>query len=191
MHQHDDEFDRIVNQEFTDPTPYGAPAHPNKTGLTKRGKVGIAIGVTVIAGGSLIGYQMHQSNEVKAQEIALQAQALELEKLKELNRATEVDRKEQTTFDKTRQASIDKCVNSKEDKVGKGFGSPTYKEIVDVCQAQYTGGTSGDDMQAASSSSDANSSGGGGVNQGVLIGGGALVLFLVAAAKKGAKGNPA
>lgn len=198
MPAHDDAFDRIINKEFTmetptehtDPNPYGTPTHPHKAGLTKRGKAALGFGVAVIAGGSLIGYQVHENNQVKAQEIALKAEALELEKMREINRASQADKTAQASATTARQVSVDKCITGKEHLVGKGFGSPSYRDIVDTCQAQYTdttGGSSGD-MQAAAAT---ESSGGGGVNDGLLIGGGVLVLFFVAAAKKGTQSNAA
>ncbi|MFD1277320.1 hypothetical protein ACFQ51_52135 [Streptomyces kaempferi] len=138
-------------------------------------------------GGSLIGYQAHENNQVKAQEIALKAQALELQKLKEENRATQATEQTQTSQEKARQASIDKCVNRRDDKVGKSLGSPSYRDVIDACQAQYTGTASSADMQAAASTKAT----GGGVNQGVLIGGGVLAVFLVVAVKRGTRSNPA
>ncbi|MEU9014264.1 hypothetical protein AB0D12_31745 [Streptomyces sp. NPDC048479] len=197
-----DEFDRIINgmaavnapQEHIDHTPYGAQYAP-KAGLTKRGKAAIAIGATVIAGGSLIGYQSYSAqaaeNEAKAQEIALQAGALELAKLKEINRANEASKTTQTSEEKARQTSVNACVKGKEHLVGKGFGSPSYRDLVDVCQDQYTGSAGGDDLQTAASSRQASSDGSGGVNDGALIGGGALVLVLLFAAKKGKQSSQA
>ncbi|MFD1309022.1 hypothetical protein [Streptomyces kaempferi] len=208
---YDDEFESLI-QDWTmtpdqqpehAPGPYGPPppapaqnvqashtaytTHPTKTGLTRRGKAALAIGVTVLAGGSLIGYQAHENNQVKAQEIALKAQALELQKLKEENRATQATEQTQTSQEKARQASIDKCVNRRDDKVGKSLGSPSYRDVIDACQAQYTGTASSADMQAAASTKAT----GGGVNQGVLIGGGVLAVFLVVAVKRGTRSNPA
>ncbi|WP_050513914.1 hypothetical protein [Streptomyces capuensis] len=202
----DDEFERLVaglrasqGAESVDPNPYGAPEQPlspaQKPGLTKRGKAALGIGAAVIAGSSLIGYQVYSAhaaaNEAKAKEIALKSQALELEKLKELNRASEVDRKVTASEEKARQASVDACVKSQSDQVGKGFGSPSYREVVTNCQNQYSAtSTTGSDMQSAASQTTATS-GGGGVSDGFLIGGGVLLVFVVAAAKKGTRSNPA
>lgn len=198
---HDDEFDRIIKEfnvnpsENIDKNPYGAPVQHHKAGLTKRGKAALGIGAAVIAGGGLIGYQVHSANvaesEAKAQELAVKSQALELEKLREMNRASEVDRKAKAHEQQVRQASVDTCVKDSADLVGKGFGSPSHRDIVSDCRAQYAGSADGDGMEAAASATDANTSSGGGVNQGLLVGGGVLVVFLVAAAKKGSKANPA
>jgi hypothetical protein len=203
MNHHNDEFDDIIAHsipaqpapEYLDPSPYGIPAQPVKPGLTKRGKVALGIGAAVISGGSLIGYQAHAANmaeqEAKAQEIALKAEALELEKLREMNRAAEANRKVALTVEQTRQASIDTCVKGKTHMVGQGFGAPRYRDIVDDCQAQYTATTSLTDTQAASSTQATDLTAGGPVNNGLLIGGGALALIVLAAAKRGARSNPA
>nr|WSX25577.1 hypothetical protein OG690_37800 [Streptomyces tubercidicus] len=194
-----EEFDRIMNKEFPvndpreyiDNTPYGAPTHhPAKPGLTKRGKVALGIGATVIAGGGLIGYQVHATNDVKAQEIALKAQALELQKMKEQNRASEIGKKVRDKQANARQASIDSCVKDHDDQVGKVIGT-TYRDVVDACQAQYPDAAAGSDMEAAGASLAATDTNSGGVNQGILLGGGALALGLVYAAKKGTRSNPA
>lgn len=187
-----EEFAHEFGPEFTrqqaptiDSTPYGAQAQTQKPGLTKRGKAALGISIAVIAGGSLIGYQAHSANvaesEAKAQETALKVQALELAKLQEMNRANEASRKTQTSENKARQTSVNACINHDKSLVGKGFGSPSYRDVIDACQAQYTGsatlGTS--DMQAAGASHPTTaSSDGGGVNNGLLIGGGALFLIL-------------
>lgn len=191
----DDEFNEIINgfgdrdqAEYPSTGPYGTPVHPQKPGLTKRGKVAIAVGAAVIGSGSLIGYQVHSSNaaqaEAKAQELQLKAEALELEKLREINRASEANRKTETTVEKARQADIDACVKANADRVGKAFGSPTRRDVVDDCQAQYSATTSDDDMAAASSSSD--TANGGGLNPAntlvIAVGAAGLIVF---AASKG------
>ncbi|MFG2532727.1 hypothetical protein [Streptomyces sp. NPDC048516] len=194
----DPEFDRIMNQEFpvnhpaeyVDNTPYGGPHHTTKPGLTKRGKVALGIGAAVIASSGLVGYQIHAANEVKAQEIALKTQELELQKMKWKDQVNEAGRKAQNSQAKNRQASIDSCVKSHDDQVGKVLGT-TYRDVVEACQTQYADTLNGSDMEAAASSQTAGDSSSGGVNQGLLIGGGALVLFLVYAAKKGTRSNPA
>lgn len=195
-----DEFDRMMNEEFpvnhtpeyVDPNPYGIPSQPVKTGLTTRGKAALGIGAAVIAGGSLIGYQAYSADaaaaQAKAQEIALQSQQLELEKLKELNRASESQQNTLNAQDKARQASVDSCVKDHSGQVGKGFGSPTYREVIDDCQTLYPATTSTDGMESTASTtaaSDATNTGG--VNEGVLIGGGALALFVLVAARRGTR----
>lgn len=202
-HHDDHEFDRMISKEFPmehppeyiDPTPYGTPVQTHgKPGLTKRGKAAIAIGSVVLAGGSLLTYQHYSAQQhaadAKAQEIALKSQQLKLEELKEMNRAAEADQKTQSKLDKARQASVDACVKASKDL---HKGSYAYRQAVEDCQAQYTDGPAGDDMQAAGASHNASNEGGGGhgVNGGLLIGGVALAGFLAVAAKKGKKTNAA
>jgi hypothetical protein len=203
MHEPRDEFDQIAANwnagntvpEYLDNNPYGPPTTIVKPGLTKRGKAALGIGAAVIAGSSLIAYQAHAANtaeqEAKAQEIALKAEALELEKLREMNRAAEVNRKVALTVEQTRQASIDTCVKGKTHLVGKGYGAPRYRDIVDDCQAQYTATTSLPEMEAAGSAQASAPAAGGDVNEGLLIGCGVLALGVLAAAKRTARSNPA
>lgn len=190
MPDRNDEFDQIIRGLNTpagniDPNPYGGPVEQPKPGLTKRGKVALGFGVAIVAGGSLIGYQVHESNAVKEQEIALKAQQIQLEKLREENRASEDDQKAQTAQSQTRQASIDSCVKNR--MAEKSSGASSYLDIVNDCQAQYAGGASSSTMQPTAATQPT----GGSVNQGVLIGGGVLALFLVVAAKKGTRSNQA
>lgn len=189
-----DEFDKMIAEEFRpesrevlDHNPYGNPT--TKPGLTRRGKAALGVGAAVIASGVLVGYQVHASNEVKAQEVELKAQALELEKLRELNRASEVQRAAAANQDKVRQTSVDTCVKARTDADSNRFSS-SYRMVVDDCQAQY-GSAGGDDMASAASATTARTSGGGDVNQGLLIGVGALGLIVAVAARKATKSNPA
>lgn len=192
----EDDFESIVRSlqqptETIDPTPYGAPNAPAKPGLTKRGKVALGIGAAVLAGGSLIGYQVHTANvaaaEAKAQELQLKVKALELAELKERNRAAETGRTVEADQAKVRQASVDTCVKSKSDQVGKGYGSSSYRDIVEDCQAQYPGSEKSGDMQAAASTKTASGSSSGGINDGVLIGVLALGAVAVFGARKGTR----
>ena len=191
-----EEFDRIIGHEFApnriDPAPYGIPAQPaGKPGLTVRGKAAMAVCATVIAGGSLLGYQAYSAqaaeHEAKVQEIALKQQELELKKLKELNRSHE-------SQVKSRQHVINKCVDSNKGLIGKQLGV-TYRSVIDDCQAQYAG-DAGSDLETVNSSSPLSPgveiNGSGGVNPAMLLGGGALVLFFAVAARKGrTNGNQA
>lgn len=187
--RYDAEFNQMTSGFTPEPAagPYGdTRTQPHKPGLTKRGRIGLAVAAAVVGGGSLIGYQVHSSNEAaaeaKAQEIQLQADRLELEKLREMNRASEVNRKVETTAEQARQNDIDACVKANSDKIGKGLGSPTRRDVVDDCQAQYTGTTDGDDMAAAGTSTDTGN-GGLDVSSGMLIGVAALGLVAFAATR--------
>ncbi|MEW2402146.1 hypothetical protein [Streptomyces sp. NPDC046862] len=195
-HNHDNEHLEFLEGQFANP--YGTPVQPVKPGLTKRGKVATAIGVTVIACGTLIGYQSYSSsaaeNEAKAREFAYKQKVLDLETMREMNRAAEAQKEQQTSDDKAFQTSVGKCIKGKEGLVGKGFGSPSYKDVVDLCRTQYASLNSGTgtDMEAAgSSTSTSGTGGGGGINEGVLIGGGALALVLAVAARRNTRSSQA
>lgn len=166
--------------EDMQPGPYGPRVEPHK-GVTRRGKAALGVGAAVLAAGGLIGYQAHSAtmaeHEAKAQEIALKMKALELQERQENSRA-----------EQARQVQVDACVKNSAHLIGKGYGSPSRRDVVEDCQAQYAAGTSSDDMQSAAS---ASSPGGGDVNQGLLIGGAVLAVVVVVAARKGTKSNAA
>lgn len=179
--------------QYTDPTPYGpAPHHgaPVKTGLTPRGKaVMVAFAAPLLLGG-LLGWQHYAStqaaNDLKAQELSLQQQQLEVEKLKALGEANQAQQKTQTAAYQARQKLIDSCVEDNKGLVGKQLGA-TYRSVLEDCQMQYPDtAATGADMQEAASAST-SSSGGSGVNDFVLIGGGALALGVAFAVKRGAR----
>lgn len=183
---------------FHDPHPYGPPAptapaafQQAKPGLTKRGKVALSVGAVALAGGALIGYQSHTAtvaeNENRAKEMEIQAQLLRIEELKELNRSSEITRNSRNTEEKTRQASVDSCVNTNRGLIGKGLGAPSLGDIVENCQDQYTSPASGLDMQAAGSATATPQASGEGINSGLLLGGGVLAVVLVIAAKRGTR----
>ncbi|MFH8582588.1 hypothetical protein ACH4EF_42455, partial [Streptomyces zaomyceticus] len=126
-------------------------------------------------------------NENRAKEMEIQAQLLRIEELKELNRSSEITRNSHNAEEKTRQASVDSCVNTNRNLIGKDFRSPSLGEIVEDCQAQYTNPASGLDMQAAGSATASPQASSGEINTGLLLGGGALALVLVIAAKRGSR----
>lgn len=202
MHNTPDEFDRMMSQEylvnpqpaFVDPAPYGIPVNSSpKPGLTPRGKAALAFGATVIAGGSLLGWQHYSAQqaaaETKALELSLKQQELRIQEIRELNKAQVVTAQAQSTQDAARQKNIDTCVDTNKGLVGKQLGV-TYRSVVEDCQAQYPATSSGSDMQAAAAT-DPTSSSGGGVNAGLLLGGAVLAAGLTVAYKKSTKSNPA
>lgn len=191
----DPEFDQIITGAYTDPTPYGTPAHtPVKTGLTPRGKAAIGVGTAVIACGTLFGWQQYtaqQANaDVKAQELALKQQQIELEKLKEINKANAAQKKEEESRNSDQQKHVEACVKTNEKLVGKLMGV-TYQSVRDDCQAKYpAAGTDG--MQTAANTTSTGSGEDGGWNVGVLLGIAAIVaLGGSATAKKFTKSNQA
>jgi hypothetical protein len=190
-----EEFAHEFGHEFTaqqtstiDHTPYGhnPQAKPVKTGLTPRGKVALAISAAAIATGGIVGYQVYSADqaqsEVKAQEIAYKKDLLELEKLKVQSQVN----KTQDSATSTRQKQVDACVANGKDLVGKSLNS-SYRDIVEACQAQYTGSGSEAGMQTAASSHATSGS----VNQGVFIVGGVFVVGLVVLVRKGTKSHAA
>lgn len=198
-HQPDD-FDQIVSHggfgpnppaAYIDSSPYG-PAPTMKTGLTPRGRAGIAVITAVIAGGSLLGWQHYSAgqaaNEARAQEYAIQQQQIELEKLKELNKAAAAAEKNEAAENSERNKLIDACVDSNKKMVGKMLGV-TYQSVRDDCEAQYPA-ISTSSMQAASSATDTTNSGGGGINNFVLVGGGVIATGLILLAKKSSNRTP-
>lgn len=197
-----EEFANEFSQEFADQPapqnspygPYGGPVQPVKTGLTRRGKAALAIGATVIASGGMLTWQHYSAqadaNQVKAQELSLQQQQLELEKLKVISEANAKNAKVQATQDAARNKQIDACVDANKGLIGKQMGV-NYQSVREDCQAQYgTNAGTGADMQEAASAADSNASGG--ISPSALIGivaGGALLVGV--AASRGRRNNPA
>ncbi|MFE5828979.1 hypothetical protein ACFQ8W_01700 [Streptomyces sp. NPDC056508] len=214
MNTPDPEFDRIVQHGYDphlayDPNPYGPPAHTAtpahagvnsqvKPGMTKRGKTALtAVGV-VLVGGVFLGYQSHTAtvaaDQAHAKELELQAQLLRIEELKEINRANENAKKTAKADEKTRQVSVDSCIDQEKNLVGKGMGSPSYREVIDNCLTRYgaqnTTGTARFDNAAASNpltSTTAAGAGEEGLNGFVVLGVGALAVLAFGAAKRGTR----
>jgi hypothetical protein len=205
MNHNNDGFDAVINggyqptspyQQTATPTheqgPYGIPANsiPVKPGLTKRGKVAIAIGTAVLATGGLIFWQHNNAVEAaaqaKQQEYALQNKKLDLEMLKEMNQANTATSKAKDSAETERQKQISACVNTDKGLVGKQMGV-TYSSVLKDCQSQFPATADGADMQNAASVSGSSS----GVNPYVLVGVGALGVGVVLVARKGTRRNAA
>jgi hypothetical protein len=187
-----DGFDEVIkgyDQPYQQPTtpagPYGIPANsiPAKPGLTKRGKVAIAVGVTVLATGGLLFWQhsnaVEAANQAKAQEYQLENKKLDLEMLKEMNQANTATSKKQDSQEQQRQKQISACVNTDKGLVGKQMGV-TYSSVLKDCQDRFPATADGADMQNTASSSDS----GGGVNGGLVIGGAVLLGGVLLVARK-------
>jgi hypothetical protein len=183
-----EQFDQEFGPEFAPQTsPYGYTAQPVKTGLTKRGKVALAIGTAVLAGSGILAWQDYSAevaaNEVKAQELALRQQELRIQELKEINKVAAAQKKDQATEEAARQKFVDACINADKSLVGKQMGV-TYSSVVADCQSQFQSsqdqGVTGVDMAVAGSADEAGSSGGG-INSaglvGIVVGGGLLVAL--------------
>jgi hypothetical protein len=192
--QFDQEFGREFDEQPTrQTTAYGYPVQPVKPGLTRRGKTAIAVVTVAIAGTGFFWYESHSAQVAKdAKETAalqIQLQQLELEKMKEINKQTAAQSKEQAAEDAARQKFVDACVNTDKGLVGKQMGV-TYSSVVADCQDQYQGGqdsVDGADMAAAGSSTDTGS-GDGGINStgllAIVAGGGVLVVLGASRFKK-------
>ncbi|WP_086564146.1 hypothetical protein [Streptomyces africanus] len=190
-----EQFAHEFGPEFAPQTsPYGNTVQPVKPGLTKRGKTALAIGAAVIAGGGILAWQDYSAeasaNKVKAQELALRQQELRIQELREINKATAVQKKQKATEDAARQKFVDACIQADKGLVGKQIGV-TYSSVVADCQDQFQGGqdtgTDGSDMAVAGSVND-TSSGGGGINTAgflaIAAGGGLLVVLVANRTKK-------
>ncbi len=190
----DPEFEQVITGGYTDPHPYGTPTHsPVKTGLTPRGKAALGVGTAVIACGTLFGWQQYTAQQananVKAQEIALKQQQIELEKLKEINKANADQQEKQESENSGQEKHVEACVEANGKLVGKLMGV-TYQSVRDDCQAKYPTTTAAG-MQAAANTTTDTSSGGDEASVGLLLGIGALVLLGGGTAKKFTKSSQA
>ncbi|MFE1451990.1 hypothetical protein [Streptomyces olivaceoviridis] len=195
-HYNDDAFNNVIKGLDDDTGPYGIPAHsiPVKPGLTKRGKVAIAVGTGILATTGTIFWQhssaVEAESQAKQQAIQLENKKLDLEMLKEMNRASAATSKSKDSPEAEQQKQIAACVDTDKGLVGKQMGV-TYSSVLADCRAQYQ--TTSSSMQTAASAEDTNTSGsGGGIGPGGLlaIGGGAAALVAVAAIR-GKKTNAA
>lgn len=184
----DDAFNNVIKGLDDDTGPYGIPAHsiPVKPGLTKRGKVAIAIGTGILATSGIIFWQhnsaVEAASQAKQQEIQLENKKLDLEMMKEINRSATVNTKSNSTAEAEMQKQIAACVDTDKGLVGKQIGV-TYSSILADCRAQYqTTTSSSGGMQTAASTEDTNT-GSGGIGPGGLlaIGGGGAALAVIAA----------
>ncbi|MEU1078163.1 MULTISPECIES: hypothetical protein [unclassified Streptomyces] len=199
MSAHDDEFDRMVQrlqmtgpEESAAPGPYGYAA-PHKAGLTKRGRVALAISATALATGGLLTWQHYDAqasaNQAKAAALQLQRDQIALEMQKELNKSTLTTQKTQSAAGKERQQQIDACVENNKGLVGKQLGA-TLGSVIADCQNQY-GGAGTDTMQSAASSRNTTAADGGGssVSPAVFLGVTALGLGVAFAVRKGTRSD--
>lgn len=192
----DDAFNNVIkgldDSPYQQPTSavsgtYGIPANsiPAKPGMTRRGKAALAIGTAVLATSGLVFWQhstaVEAASQAKQQEIQLENKKLDLEMLKEINRASTGNAKSKNSEDVERQKQIAECVNTDKGLVGKQMGV-TYSSVLKDCQAQNAA-ASADDMQTAASASDTGSSGGH-VNGSLVIGGLVLAGGIVLVARR-------
>ncbi|MFI6530214.1 hypothetical protein [Streptomyces uncialis] len=179
---------------YADDGPYGTPvAQHRKAGLTRRGKVAIAVAGVAVVGGGTIWFQVHSAavakEEKEAAALQIQMKKLELEEMRIRNEQTSTDKKAATASASRIQAAVDKCVKDSSGLIGKGYRSPSRGDVVADCKQQYeTADASG--MEATGSTQTAGDGGGGGINSPTLLslaaaGGLALAVF----ARKGKKAD--
>lgn len=186
-----EQFADEFGPEFAPQTsPYGNSVQPVKPGLTRRGKVAITVAAVAVAGTGFFWYESHSAQvAADAKETAalqIQMKQLELEKLKEINKANATHSKEKATEDAERKKFVDACIDADKGLVGKQMGV-TYSSVVADCQDQFQTDTGksvdGTDMAAAGSARD-TADGGIGINSTGLLaitGGLGLVVVLTAA----------
>ncbi|MFG2234872.1 hypothetical protein ACGFNX_33605 [Streptomyces sp. NPDC048723] len=178
---------------YADEGPYGTPVLHKKAGLTRRGKVAIAVAGVAIVGGGTIWFQVHSAavakDEKEAAALQIQMKKLELEEMRIRNEQATSDKKAATASAEKIQAAVDKCVEDSSSQLDKRYGSPPRSAVVADCKQQYET-ADGSGMQAAGSTLDAGNAGGGGINSPTLLGlvaGGALAVAVFA--RKGKKAD--
>ncbi|MBW1603561.1 hypothetical protein JJV70_15910 [Streptomyces sp. JJ66] len=173
---------------YADEGPYGTPVvTQKKAGLTRRGKVAVAVAGVAIVGGGTIWFQVHSAavakDEKEAAALQIQMKTLELEEMRLRNEQARTDKKAAAAAADKTQAAVDQCVKDSSDLIGKGFGAPSRSDVVADCKQQYEA-VDGSDMAAASHARDAgDGGGGGGINSSALLGlvaGGGLVIAVFA-----------
>ena len=181
------------NSPYADEGPYGTPVVYKKAGLTRRGKVAIAVAGVAIVGGGTIWFQVHSAavakDEKEAAALQIQMKRLELEEMRIQNAKAADTAKAATASADRIQAAVDKCVKDSLDLIDKGYGASMKSAVVADCKRQYEV-SAGSGMEAAGNAMDAGDGGGGGVNSGALLGlvaGGALAI--AAFARKGKKAD--
>lgn len=178
---------------FGNSAPYGTPVVHKKAGLTRRGRIAIAVAGVAIVGGGTIWFQVHSAavakDEKEAAALQIQMKKLELEEMRIRNEQASTDKKAATASAEKIQAAVDKCVKDSSGQIGKGYGSPSRGDVVADCKQQYET-TDGSGMQAVGSAQDASNAGGGGINSPALLGlvaGGGLAIAVFA--RKGKKAD--
>lgn len=178
---------------YADEGPYGTPVVYKKAGLTRRGKIAIAVAGVAMVGGGTIWFQVHSAavakDEKEAAALQVQMKKLELEEMRIRNEQASTAKKAAAASAEKIQAAVDKCVKDSSGQIGEGYGSPSRSDVVADCKQQYET-TDGSGMEAAGSTQDAGNAGGGGINSPALLGlvaGGGLAVAVFA--RKGKKAD--
>ncbi|MFE9348020.1 hypothetical protein [Streptomyces olivaceus] len=178
---------------YADEGPYGNPVVHKKAGLTRRGKIAIAVAGVAIVGGGTIWFQVHSAtvakDEKEAAALQIQMKKLELEEMRLRNEQASTEKKAATASAEKIQAAVDKCVKDSSDLIAKEYGSPSRGDVVADCKQQYET-TDGSGMQAAGSARDVGNAEDGGINSpallGLVAGGGLAVAVFARKGKKAA-----
>ncbi|MFF4393290.1 hypothetical protein ACFY0G_42240 [Streptomyces sp. NPDC001552] len=158
------------------PTPYGPPA---KAPMSGQAKALLAMAGLVIVGGSAVGISAFSASsgqaEVRAQELALQAQQLEVEKAK-LNAPD-------AKAEELRMAGFQRCIEK------AGYNKDVCAQAFPAPGGVNLGGSRG--AVNASSASDTNQGGGSGVTGGLIVAGVAIAGIGYMVRKANKTGNAA
>ncbi|MEU9796412.1 hypothetical protein AB0E27_38640 [Streptomyces sparsogenes] len=179
---------------YADEGPYGTPVVKQKAGLTRRGKVAIAVAGVAIVGGGTIWFQVHSAavakDEKEAAALQIQMKKLELEEMRIRNEQASTDKKAAAASAEKIQAAVDKCVKDSSGLIGKGYRAPSRGDVVADCKQQYEA-VDGSGMQAVGNARDAaGNAGGGEISSPALLGlvaGGGLAIAVFA--RKGKKAD--
>lgn len=153
--------------------PYGKQKTTTPT-LTRRRKAALAAGAAVLIGTGTIAWASYSASraeaELRAQEIALQSERLELERIKalaELNAPAESERTK----------SLSSCIDKGIAKVG---GFTRAEEVIEQCNTAFVPATSTTTTQPVSAADDTPDQAIGvqGLLTALAIGGGATLLFV-------------
>ncbi len=180
---------------YADEGPYGTPVvKRKKAGLTRRGKVAVAVAGVTIVGAGTIWWNVHQAgveaDRKEATALQIQMKQLELEEMRIRNAQASTDKQAATASAGRLQAAVDKCVKDSADQIGKGYGSPSRSSVVADCKQQYENSDASGMKAAGSAWGTGEDEGGGGINSSALLGlvaGGGLAVALFA--RKGKKAD--
>lgn len=150
---------------------YGSTVHKSKTGLTRRGKVAIAVGTLALVGGGTIWFQAHSAavakDEKEAAALQIQMKKLELEEMRIRNEQATAKKKEATTAQAALQKKVDQCVEDGSKAPSDDSWGNRKSDVISDCKALYGASDSSPDMEAAGNAED---TGGGGLNSSATLG---------------------
>jgi len=172
-------FDGIAQSLTPDPAPYENPqVTAASPGLTRRGKAALATGAALLIGGGALAWSSYAASqaqaEVKAAELALQSERLELERIQALKDAN-------APTASRRSKDFDRCVDK---ALATKSAYTSAAEVIEQCNAAFPPQTSLDTQPVVSRDDPAQEGGIG--TDGLLVAlaaGGAGALLLARKAK--------